>query len=74
MYNLQCTMYNLAALLCRMDKLYIVHCKCIYFTLLLSWLFAFAGFDFPIRFPVGLALPVRLGRGAVSLFPLIIFA
>ena len=34
-----------------------------YFTLLFSWLFALAGFDLPMRLPVGFfLLLVRLGR------------
>lgn len=43
-----------------------------HFTLLFSWLFALAGFDLPMRFPLGFGLLLRLDRWAAdSLLPLI---
>ena len=44
-----------------------------YFTLLLSGLFAFEGLDLPIRFPVRLALLLRLGFMPEWLLAFIIF-
>lgn len=37
-----------------------------HFTLLFSWLFALAGFDLPMRFPLAFGLLLRLGRWAAD--------